>query len=83
VGSGDSYSAVGYQVDGARPSDEDILGNPPYPGYTTAGGPNWVLFFDGNVNSRLTILLLNSINRGFWLMISPLSVIRLNIWKTM
>jgi hypothetical protein len=41
-GSGDSYTTVGYDVHGEHPSESNPLGNPPYPGYTAAEGPNWV-----------------------------------------
>jgi hypothetical protein len=41
-GSGDSYSSTGYDVTGKYPSESNPLGNPPYPGWTTSGGPNWV-----------------------------------------
>ena len=40
--SGDSYSSIGYDVHGDRPNATNIIGNPPFPGDTTAGGPNWV-----------------------------------------
>jgi hypothetical protein len=40
--SGDSYSQTGYDVNDVHPTEGNPLGNPPYPGYTTAGGPNWV-----------------------------------------
>jgi hypothetical protein len=40
--SGDSYSSIEYNVDGERPNEKNPFGNPPYPGDTYAGGPNWV-----------------------------------------
>jgi len=40
--SGDSYSSIGYDVDGDVPSLRNPLGNPPYPGETWSAGPNWV-----------------------------------------
>jgi len=43
-GSGDCYSSTGFDVRGELPSQRYALGNPPWPGYTTAGGPNWVGF---------------------------------------
>lgn len=42
-GSGDSYTTIDYDVNGPPPSESNPLGNPPYPGHTTTGGPNWVL----------------------------------------
>ena len=41
--SGDSYSSTEYNVNGEHPSDSNPLGNPPFPGKTVSGGPNWVL----------------------------------------
>ena len=40
--SGDSYSSTAYNVKGDHPREENPLGNPPYPGLTYSGGPNWV-----------------------------------------
>jgi hypothetical protein len=42
AGSGDSYSSIGYDVHGDHPNTTNIFGNPPFPGTTTTGGPNWV-----------------------------------------
>jgi len=42
--SGDSYSSIEYDVNGDHPGTTNPLGNPPYPGDTYAGGPNWVTF---------------------------------------
>ncbi|KAF5565805.1 cellulose-binding GDSL lipase acylhydrolase [Fusarium phyllophilum] len=39
---GDSYSQTGFDPNGAKPSAANPLGNPPFPGWTTAGGANWV-----------------------------------------
>jgi hypothetical protein len=47
---------TGYNVHGAYPSDGNPLGNPPYPGYTTAAGPNWVFFV-------YTLLILGGLHR--------------------
>lgn len=41
---GDSYTTTGFDVNGAQPSEANPLGNPPYPGYTSSNGPNWVDF---------------------------------------
>lgn len=40
--SGDSYSAIGYDIDLDFPSKKNPIGNPPFPGYTYVGGANWV-----------------------------------------
>jgi len=40
--SGDSYSTTGYDSDGPQPTELNPLGNPEFPGETTADGPNWV-----------------------------------------
>ncbi|KAF4968850.1 hypothetical protein FSARC_3816 [Fusarium sarcochroum] len=39
---GDSYSQTGFDVNGEKPSASNPLGNPPFPGWTAAGGANWV-----------------------------------------
>jgi phospholipase/lecithinase/hemolysin len=40
--SGDSYTQTGFVITGGKPSSSNPLGNPAYPGYTTAGGPHWL-----------------------------------------
>lgn len=40
--SGDSYSQTGFNVNGAKPSEANPIGNPELPGWTAAGGFNWV-----------------------------------------
>jgi hypothetical protein len=40
--SGASYTSIKYDPRGAYPNETNPLGNPPYPGKTYAGGPNWV-----------------------------------------
>ncbi|KAK7529706.1 hypothetical protein IWX49DRAFT_595537 [Phyllosticta citricarpa] len=39
---GDSFSWTYFNLDGPKPSLENPLGNPNWPGVTTAGGANWV-----------------------------------------
>ncbi|KAM0246003.1 hypothetical protein ACHAP5_004974 [Fusarium lateritium] len=39
---GDSYSQTGFDVNGQQPSASNPIGNPPFPGWTAAGGANWV-----------------------------------------
>lgn len=41
--SGDSYSQTGFNVtSGTLPSCSNPMGNPPFPGYTTDNGVNWI-----------------------------------------
>ncbi|KAF4447065.1 hypothetical protein F53441_9364 [Fusarium austroafricanum] len=39
---GDSYSQTWFNVNGEQPSASNPIGNPPFPGWTASGGPNWV-----------------------------------------
>ncbi|TDL22924.1 hypothetical protein BD410DRAFT_722017 [Rickenella mellea] len=39
---GDSYSQTGFVTTGTLPAVGNPLGNPPYPGFTATGGPNWI-----------------------------------------
>jgi len=39
---GDSYTTTGFNASLTQPSRTNPLGNPTYPGYTAANGPNWV-----------------------------------------
>lgn len=41
---GDSYSTTGFNTSGPQPSVSNPLGNPPFPGYVSSNGPNWVDF---------------------------------------
>lgn len=50
--SGDSYSTTGFNATtGPQPAPGNPLGNPPYPGYTAANGPNWVDFLTVKYNA--------------------------------
>jgi hypothetical protein len=40
--SADSFTETGLDLAGAKPAVGNQLGNPPFPGLTTSGGPNWV-----------------------------------------
>ncbi|KAH8424030.1 SGNH/GDSL hydrolase family protein [Aspergillus melleus] len=53
---GDSYSRTGFDPSGTQPSSSNPLGNPTYPGRTSANGPNWVdlLTVKYNASSLLT-----------------------------
>ena len=59
--SGDSYSTVGYDVTGEVPTEQYPHGNP-YPSWTTAEGPCWVVLRSFSINGRLTISVQNTIN---------------------
>ncbi|KAF3196353.1 hypothetical protein TWF106_004986 [Orbilia oligospora] len=39
---GDSYTQTGFDPNGVQPAIGNPLGNPPYPGWTSANGPNWI-----------------------------------------
>ncbi|KAJ3087903.1 hypothetical protein HK100_008205 [Physocladia obscura] len=39
---GDSYTATGFNISGTQPSDSNILGNPPFPGWSWPNGGNWL-----------------------------------------
>ena len=38
--SGDSYSQTGFVINETKPTAGNILGNPPFPGWTTTDGDN-------------------------------------------
>jgi hypothetical protein len=48
---GDSYTQTGFDVKGAQPSLSNPFGNPPYPGWTSSNGPNWVGFLTSTYNA--------------------------------
>lgn len=73
-GSGDSYSSIGYDVHDAHPNATNIIGNPHFPGDTTAGGPNWVLLPAFPVfNNRLVTSLQSSqtLERSYMTLLCP------------
>lgn len=59
--SGDSYSQTGFDINGTKPSASNPLGNPPLPGWTAAGGLNWV----GMLVSQLQVSNLLSYNFAY------------------
>jgi len=69
--SGDSYSSMGYDVQGAHPSAENPFGNPPYPGRTYSGGPTGVNSSGYTLMMRLATWLLNIISLLFSFTILP------------
>lgn len=51
---GDSYTQTGFDYLSTQPSPSNPLGNPPYPGWTSANGPNWIDYLTVKYNtSRL------------------------------
>ncbi|KAI0391763.1 hypothetical protein F5Y17DRAFT_439248 [Xylariaceae sp. FL0594] len=53
---GDSYTQTGFNYTLAQPSASNPFGNPPYPGWTSSNGPNWVgyLTYKYNASALLT-----------------------------
>lgn len=47
---GDSYTQTGFDVKGTQPNPSNPMGNPPYPGWTSSNGPNWVDFMTYTYN---------------------------------
>ncbi|KAF2733422.1 hypothetical protein EJ04DRAFT_495218 [Polyplosphaeria fusca] len=50
---GDSYTQTGFNITGTQPSPSNPMGNPPYPGWTSSNGPNWVDFLTFTYNESL------------------------------
>ncbi|KAF8867364.1 hypothetical protein BDZ45DRAFT_577131 [Acephala macrosclerotiorum] len=48
---GDSYTTTGFNTSLTQPTPTNPLGNPTYPGYTAANGPNWVDFLTVKYNA--------------------------------
>ncbi|KFY29797.1 hypothetical protein V493_02244 [Pseudogymnoascus sp. VKM F-4281 (FW-2241)] len=48
---GDSYTTNGFNVSLTQPAPGNPLGNPPYPGWTAANGPNWPDFLTVKYNA--------------------------------
>ncbi|KAF1845420.1 carbohydrate esterase family 16 protein [Cucurbitaria berberidis CBS 394.84] len=48
---GDSYTQTGFDVNGTQPNLSNPFGNPPYPGWTSSNGPNWVGFLTTTYNT--------------------------------
>lgn len=47
---GDSYTQTGFDPKANQPSASNPFGNPPYPGWTSSNGPNWVGFLTTTYN---------------------------------
>ncbi|KAF5355158.1 hypothetical protein D9756_005598 [Leucocoprinus leucothites] len=52
---GDSYTQTGFDPSGTLPSAGNVLGNPPYPGWTATGGENWVDYVTTQNNKSLIL----------------------------
>ncbi|KAF2674189.1 hypothetical protein BT63DRAFT_449181 [Microthyrium microscopicum] len=48
---GDSYTQTGFNTSLSQPSASTPLGNPPYPGWTSSNGPNWVDYLTVKYNA--------------------------------
>ncbi|PKS10975.1 hypothetical protein jhhlp_002734 [Lomentospora prolificans] len=56
---GDSYTQTGFDVTGEAPSASNPMGNPPYPGWTSSNGPNWVGFLTNKYNATAALRTYN------------------------
>ncbi|KAK0479434.1 hypothetical protein EDD18DRAFT_1364239 [Armillaria luteobubalina] len=52
---GDSYTQTGFTTTGTLPAIGNPLGNPPYPGWTSSGGQNWVDYATAVDNTSLVL----------------------------
>jgi phospholipase/lecithinase/hemolysin len=52
---GNSYTAVGYDYSGPRPSTSNPIGNPTFPGNNLSQGNNWVTYLTTQYNSSTTL----------------------------
>ncbi|KAF6748731.1 fungal cellulose binding domain-containing protein [Ephemerocybe angulata] len=52
---GDSYTQTGFDPTGVLPSVGNPLGNPPYPGWTSTGGENWVDYVATKYNKSVLL----------------------------
>jgi phospholipase/lecithinase/hemolysin len=53
--SGDSYTTTGFNTSLTQPAPGNPLGNPAYPGWTAANGPNWADFLTVKYNNSLIL----------------------------
>ncbi|KAL5118841.1 hypothetical protein ACEQ8H_003163 [Pleosporales sp. CAS-2024a] len=47
---GDSYTQTGFDPTATQPTASNPLGNPPWPGWTSSNGPNWLGFLTATYN---------------------------------
>lgn len=59
--SGDSYTSTVFNIHGEQPNPGNPLGNPPYPGSTSSGGPNYVDYLTTTYNESY----IQTYNLGF------------------
>ncbi|KAL0572462.1 hypothetical protein V5O48_009502 [Marasmius crinis-equi] len=52
---GDSYTQTGFDISSTLPTAGNPFGNPPYPGWTSSGGPNWVGYDTVTYNKSLLL----------------------------
>ncbi|THU98031.1 hypothetical protein K435DRAFT_721189 [Dendrothele bispora CBS 962.96] len=52
---GDSYTQTGFDPTSTPPQVGNPLGNPPYPGFTATGGPNWIDYDTTTYNNSLVL----------------------------
>ncbi|KAJ8065015.1 hypothetical protein OCU04_007318 [Sclerotinia nivalis] len=52
---GDSYSRTLFSITGTKPSADNPIGNPPFPGTTTDAGLNWIDHLVTTYNTSLTL----------------------------
>ncbi|KAF7959751.1 hypothetical protein EAE96_001360 [Botrytis aclada] len=52
---GDSYTRTLFSISGTKPSAENPIGNPPFPGTTTDAGLNWIDYLVTAYNTSLTL----------------------------
>ncbi|KAF2150591.1 carbohydrate esterase family 16 protein [Myriangium duriaei CBS 260.36] len=57
VAFGDSFTSTGFEFRGPQPTQDNPLGNPPYPGRTFANGPNWIDYLTVQYNQSLITTL--------------------------
>ncbi|KAL3455644.1 hypothetical protein BJX64DRAFT_294823, partial [Aspergillus heterothallicus] len=52
---GDSYTSTSFNITSTKPSASNPLGNPPWPGWTSAGGANWISDLVATYNNSLLL----------------------------
>ncbi|KAB8296449.1 hypothetical protein EYC80_009190 [Monilinia laxa] len=53
--SGDSYTRTLFSISGTKPSADNPIGNPQFPGTTTDAGLNWIDYLVNTYNTSLTL----------------------------
>uniref|UniRef100_A0A8H7K358 CBM1 domain-containing protein n=1 Tax=Bionectria ochroleuca TaxID=29856 RepID=A0A8H7K358_BIOOC len=52
---GDSYTKTEFNINGAKPNANNIIGNPNFPGSTSSGGHNWLGWLITQFNKKNTV----------------------------